>query len=269
MANITIYRDKDFFLSLFKWKIYIDGKLISNVKNGNKTSFSLPSGTYELMINCPDFLIPFRKKGLHSNTINIIVEDEQEYLFNVCSHPLSWWGKHHPDGFRPYKTVECLLLLQQNEYFQDNYERIEQIGKEIQNEIKIFNYHPFSIVLIISISLFTIISSIIYPELYSIGDGIAWGFLFGITNLMGLFVAGKDKGKMARGWEHKFLLYTAFGALMILLFIPSGYFWQSVLFLIFVLFDCFWAYHCYKQWKIKKKGLDKIEKMELVIEGSL
>jgi|GEM_PF-2051500 len=223
------------------------------------------------MINCPDFPIPYRKKGLYSNVMKVTLEDDMHYSFSLGPHPLSWWGRHHPDFVHIFKPVECLLLLQQNEHFQDNYQHFERIENQIKKEIKHFSYHPISLILAIAISLFAIISSIINPELYNTGgeDGVAWGFLFGISTLMGLFVCGKDKQMMARGWEYRCMLYMAVGALMILFCIPQDYYWQRMLYLLFIIVDCFWAYFCYRRWSKDKVGLDKIEQTNLAFEARL
>ncbi len=266
MSKITFFRTYDFFLSLLKWKIYIDGKMMGKIGNGGMTSFTLLPGEYEIIINCPDFPIISRKKGMYSNSIKLKVEECIDYSFSIQPHPLSWWGKHFPDWTQPWKAVECLLLLKQDEHFKDNIKYLEQFGNQIQDEIKTFTYHPISVILVVAISLFSIISSIFLPDLYATGDGIAWGFFFGITNLFGLFLGGKDRPMMARGWEHKFLSYTAFGAMMILVFIPWAYPWQSTLYLFFVLTACFWAYFSFKGWKKDKERLDNMEQMKIKFE---
>lgn len=268
MASITIFREYSFLLSLYKWRIYVNGKRMGKIGKFRTLSFPLPSGNYEIMVNCPDLPFGYRKKGLHSNLIKIKLEDGKDYKFNLGPHPLFWFEKHYPDWRHPFRVVECLLLLKQDENFQDNITYLQNIGNQIQDELKQFTYHPISLILTIVISLFAMVTNTIYPAIYATGDGVAWGFLFGITNIIGL-LNGLNKQLLARGMEYKILLYAAFGALMILFFIPKTYYWQCNLYFLSVLILCFWSYFCYKRWKKDKKGLDEIELLEISFENRM
>ena len=269
MAEITIFRAYNFLLSLCKWRIYANGKRMARIGKSCTVSFSLPSGEWELIANCPDFPIPYRKKGLHSNSIKVVLEEGEHYIFDLRPHPLFWLGNHYPGLNHLFTPVECLLLLKQDTNYQDNMGRIELIGTQIREAMKYFTYHPFSLVLVIGFSLFAMVSNTLHPELYATRDGTAWGFMFGLTNLIGL-LSGLNKQMLSRGWEHKTLLYASFGALIILLTMPQAYsHWQGSLYFFSILAACYWTYFCFKRWKKSKKDLDRIVRMESAFEKQL
>lgn len=268
-GSVAIFREHSLFGLIVKSRIYANEKLIAKVGNCSLVSFLLSPGDYQIYARNPQISLPFRRRNLlHSNTIKIKIKEGEKYYLNLRPHPLYFWGKHHPEASRPFTPVECLLLLKQDKAYQDNLRQIDRIGSQIITEIKLFSFHPFTLFWVIGISLFALVSSIRQPDLYATGDGIAWGFLFGLSNLIAL-LNGRNKRMLANGWEHKLLLYAAVGAVFVFLFIPANFLWQRFLYFFFVSASCFWAYFCYQRWKEKKKGLDKIEQMELVFEEGL
>lgn len=269
MAEITIFREYSFLLSLYKWRVYANGEKVAKIGKSSTVSFSLPPGECELMVNCPDFPIPYRKKGVHSNLIKIKLEEGKEYLFNLRPHPLFWNWNHYPGINHLFTPVESILLLKQDKHYQQNIEQLESIGKQMHDETKHFKYHPFSVILIVGFGLFAMVSNTFHPELYSSGDGMSWGFLLGMTSLIGLF-SGLNKQMLSRGWEYKILLYLSIGILLILPTLSQPFnHWQGILYCFFILIDSFWAFLCFRRWKKRKKGLEGIEQMELAFEERL
>jgi len=269
MATITIFREYNFVLSMRKWWVYANGKLVTKVGNCSLTTFTLAQGIYDLYLNFPDFPINYRKKGLHSNVIHLEVEEGAEYYFNVRPHLLIAEKKHHPTLNNLFTPVECLLLLPQDDKLQTKLNQLSKMGSEIYQEQKKFTYHFITLFLIIALSFFAIVSNIRQPALYdTTGAGIAWGFFFGISSLIGLFSGRMNKQMMAAGWEHKLLLYVSLGAFFIFISMPQKYSWQGGVFFFSIVLQCVWAYFCHKRWRLQRKGLDNLSKREeMLLDG--
>lgn len=269
VGELSVFREYSLFGLLVKSEIYANNKLLTKVANGCQITCPLPLGAYDIDARNP--LMPFlfkKRKLLYSNKVSVRITREERCYLNLRPHPLYFWGRHHPDATRPFKPVECLLLLKQDEHFEEHIKQLDEIGNQVTTEIKQFSYHPLTLFLAIVLGLFALVSSIWQPDLYAAGDGIPWGFLFGLSCMIGL-LNGRSKQLLAQGWEHKFLVYTAIGAGFIFFFIPTGFLWQRMLYFLFVVGTLLWARACYYRWKKNKVGLDELERKEWEFEQTL
>lgn len=259
---VRVLRGYALFLYFDVWRIYANKKLVAKIHNCQEVSFVLPPGEYDLMINCPQAIFFNKRKGLYSNTIHIKIEDSSEYYLDVRPHPLIWWGRHHPSNIWIFKPVECLILMDRQANFNAKMERLAAIDKVVRKEVAKFNYHLFSLILVVAFSLVAISSNILFSQIYETPDGLPWGFLFGIGLLFGLCNTMVNKQLMARGWEYKLVLLSSFYFVLIIFLMKPGYFWQKMIYIIFILIGYCWGINRYKHWRRAKKRLDEMERRE-------